>query len=141
MKSLKVCRWVLTVLCLVAAVFMILPIPTMESFFENFGIEPLPDTPIFIYITCLLSATYAVVGVFLVILAFDPMKYGAMVPFAGVSTLFIGLVCGTVGVISVMPNLWFLGDDLSGIIVGLLILIFWQKVKKGCSAETQSSQE
>ena len=141
MRCLKVCLLITAFSCLAAALFMILPIPTIESFFENFGIESLPDTPIFIYITRLVSATYAVIGVFLIIMALDPMKYGVMVPFAAVSTLFIGLVCGTVGVISVIPKLWFLGDALFGIILGLGILISWQKVKKGRSAETQPSQE
>ena len=141
MRRLKLCLWITAVSCLAAAVFMVLPIPTIESFFENFGIEPLPDTPIFIYIARLISATYAVIGVFLVILALKPMKYGVLVPFAGVSTLFIGLVCGTVGVISVIPKLWFLGDALFGIILGLGILISWQKVKKSCRQQTQPSQE
>ena len=141
MKCLKICLWITAVLCLTATVCMLLPIPTLESLLKNFGIGPLPDTPISIYITRLLSATYAVVGVFLIILALDPMKYGVMVPFSGVSALFLGLVCGTVGVISVMPKLWFLGDALSGIILGLLILISWQKVKKGSPAQIQPNPE
>jgi len=143
MRCLKVCLWITAVSCLAAAVCMVLPIAMMESFFEHFGVEPLPDTPIFIYITRLVSATYTVIGVFLIILALDPMKYGVMVPFAGISTLFIGLVCGTVGAISVMPKLWFIGDALGGIVLGLLILISWQKAKKGCGcpAQTQPGQE
>ena len=69
MKCLKVSLWITAVSCLAAAVFMLLPIPTLDSFFEKFGIEPLPDTPLFIYISRLLFATYAVVGAFLIILA------------------------------------------------------------------------
>ena len=141
MRCLKIYLWITAVSCLAAAAGMFLPISMMESFFKCFGIGPLPDTSLFIYITRLISATYAVVGVFLVILALNPKKYGVLVPFSGVSALFLGLMCGTVGVIYVMPKLWFLGDALFGIILGLGILISWQKVKKGCPAETQPSQE
>jgi ABC-type branched-subunit amino acid transport system permease subunit len=111
---------------------MFLPISTWESIAKFFGIESLhlPDSPLVEYAVRLMSATYVAVGVYLVILALNPMKYGIMVPFTGLASVFLGVVCAITGLIVAMPVLWFLGDFIPCVILGILILVFWKQANQ-----------
>jgi hypothetical protein len=109
---------------------MFLPLSMWESIVEFFGMESLPDSPLLLYGIRTVSATFAGVGIFFVILALRPMNYGVMVPFSGWAAVLIGIVCVVSGFKTGMPTLWFLGDAGFCLILGLLILIFWQRAKK-----------
>jgi hypothetical protein len=139
MRGLKICLWIAAIGCLLCVIGMILPVSAFEYITELFGAEPIPDSPVVIYFIRLLSATYAIIGVFFLILAFQPMDYGIMVPFSGLGAFVIGNVCVVTGFVEKMPNLWFLGDGLSCMVIGLLILAFWQKAKKEKSEEPITS--
>jgi hypothetical protein len=129
MRGLKICLWIAGVLCLLLVIGMFLPCPALCAIARAFGIEPTPDSPLLEYMVRLLFATYVGVGVYFVILALDPMKYGVLVPFTGVAALLMGLACVVVGVIAEMPPMWFLSDSLSCLVLGVLILVFWRKAK------------
>ena len=77
-----------------------------------------------------MSATYVAVGVFFIYLAMNPMKYGVLVPFSGMASLFVGIIAAVTGLAVKMPMLWFLGDALGCITIGALILIFWKQAKQ-----------
>jgi hypothetical protein len=130
MRALKICLWIAGVGCLLSVFGMFLPMSVFESIAKFFGIESLPDSLLFMYAFRLMSATYAAVGVFFIILALQPMKYGVMVPFSGVGAVFVGVVCGIAGLLTAMPLWWFLGDSLSCLVLGVLILVFWQQAKQ-----------
>ncbi len=130
MRALKICLWIAGVGCLLSVFGMFLPMPVFESIAKSFGIELLPDSPLLVYAVRLMSATYAAVGVFFIILALDPMKYGVMVPFSGLGAVFVGVVCAIAGLSTAMPLWWFLGDSLSCLVLGVLILVFWQQAKQ-----------
>ncbi len=130
MRALKVCLWIAGIGCLLSVFGMFLPVSAWESIARFFGIESFSDSPQFMYAVRLMSATYAAVGVFFVILALDPMKYGVMVPFSGLGAVFVGVVCAIAGLLAAMPLWWFLGDSLSCAVVGVLILVFWQQTKQ-----------
>jgi len=127
MRALKICLWIAGVGCLLSVFGMFLPMSAIESIAKFFGIESLPDSPLLVYAVRLMSGTYAAVGVFFIILALDPMKYGVMVPFSGVGAVFVGVVCAIAGLLTAMPLWWFLGDSLSCLVLGVLILVFWIK--------------
>jgi hypothetical protein len=127
MRALKICLWIAGVGCLLSVFGMFLPMSVFESIAKFFGIELLPDSPLLVYAVRLMSATYAAVGVFFIILALDPMKYGVMVPFSGLGAVFVGAVCAIAGLLTAMPLWWFLGDSLSCLVLGVLILVFWIK--------------
>ncbi len=130
MRALKICLWIAGVGCLLSVFGMFLPMSRFESIVKFFGIESLPESPQVMYAVRLMSATYAAVGVFFIILTLDPVKYGVMVPFSGLGAVFIGVVCAIAGLLAAMPILWFLGDSLSCLVLGVLILVFWQQAKK-----------
>jgi len=130
MRALKICLWIAGVGCLLSVFGMFLPMSVFESIAKFFGIELLPDSPLFMYAFRLMSATYAAVGVFFIILALQPMKYGVMVPFSGLGAVFVGVVCAIAGLLTAMPLWGFLGDSLSCLVLGVLILVFWQQAKQ-----------
>ena len=63
------------------------------------------------------------------------MKYPVLIPFTGLASVFVGLVCGITGLAAAMPPLWFLGDSLGCLVFVILILVFWQKAKVNQSME------
>lgn len=130
MRALKICLWIAGIGCLLSVLGIFLPVSAWESITKFFGIESFPDSPQFMYAVRLMSATYAAVGVFFVILALDPMKYGVMVPFSGLGAVLIGVVCAIVGLLEAIPLWWLMGDSLSCVVVGVLIFVFWQQAKQ-----------
>ena len=129
MRALKICLWVTGILCLLSVFGMFLPITMWASIAKAFGVELLPDSAVFSYMVRVMLATYVGVGLFFVILALAPMKYGVLVPFTGWATVLLGLICAITGLAVGMPVLWFLGDSIPCVVLGLLILVFWQRAK------------
>lgn len=129
MRALKICLWIAGILCLLSVFGMFLPIRVVESLARAFGVQTLPDSPLVMYAVRVMSATYVAVGMYLVILALHPMKYAVLVPFTGLAAVFLGVVCGITGLVVGMPPLWFLGDSLSCLVFGVLILVFWRQAK------------
>jgi hypothetical protein len=127
MRALKTCLWIVGLICLLAALGLFLPMSVLESLANAFGNEAFPDSPAFAYTIRGLCATYVAAGVFLIILARSPMKYGVMVPFAGAAAIFVGVACGVAGVATRVPPMWFLGDLVSSTLAGILILLLWRR--------------
>ena len=132
MRALKICLWIAGISCLLSVFGMFLPVRLLESFAKLFGGQPFPDSPMFLYMFRVVSATYVGVGVFFVILALRPMDYGVLVAFSGLAAVLLGVVCAVTGLAVGMPVLWFLGDSVPCVVLGLLIFVFWQKARR-CS--------
>jgi hypothetical protein len=130
MRGLKICLLITGILCLLAVVGLFLPLSAFESITAFFGIETLPDSPLIMYAIRVVSAMNVGIGVFFIILALNPVKYGVIVPFSGIVSVLLGVVCGITGSAVGMPAKWFLGDSLSCLVLGVLILVFWQKAKQ-----------
>lgn len=130
MRELKICLWIAAVGCLLSVFGMLLPMRTLEAIAKAFGGEAYGDSPVFEYAVRVMSATYVAVGVFYVILALRPLDFGVMVPFSGLAGVFVGVVCGITGAVLAMPVMWFLGDSLSCVVLGVLIIEFWRRAKR-----------
>jgi hypothetical protein len=129
MRALKICLWIAALGCLLSVFGMFLPIGVLESIAKVFGGQAFPDSPLLPYAIRTVSATFVAVGVFFIILALHPMKYGVIVPFSGLASMFIGVVCAITGPAVGMPTLWFLGDSLSCLVLGVLIIVFWRRAQ------------
>jgi len=115
MRALKISLWIAGIGCLLSLFGMVLPVSSWESIAKLFGVESVPNLPQFSYA---------------IILALDPLKYGVMVPFSGFGAVFVGMVCAIAGLLTKIAFWWFMGDSLSCLILGALILVFWQQAKK-----------
>jgi hypothetical protein len=129
MRALKICLWIAGILCLLSVFGMFLPVSAWVSIAKVFGIESLPDSPLFEYAVRLMSATYVGVGIYFIILALHPMKYGVLIPFSGLAAVVLGVACAITGLTVGMPILWFLGDSLSCVVLGVLIVVFWRQAR------------
>ncbi|MBC8473071.1 MAG: hypothetical protein H8D56_26725 [Planctomycetes bacterium] len=130
MRALKICLWIAGIGCLLSLFGMVLPVSSWQSIAKLFGIESVPNLPQFSYAVRVGSGTYAGVGIFFIILALDPLRYGIMVPFSGLGAVFVGVVCAIAGLLTKMAFWWFMGDSLSCLVLGALILVFWKQAKK-----------
>ena len=137
MRGLKICLWIAGILCLLSIFGIFLPVSAWESILRFFGHKSLdfPSSALMEYTIRVGSATYVAIGVYLIILALRPMKYPVLIPFTGLAAIFIGVVCGVTGLIAAMAPLWYLGDTLGCLVLGTLILLFWQKAKTGRTIE------
>ena len=124
--------WLGGVFCLLSVVGVFLPISVFESIAKYFGVESpgFADQPLVEYAVRLMSGTYVAVGVYLVILAREPMKYGVLVPFTAVASVLLGAGCVVTGLMVGMPVQWFLGDGVPCIVFGVVVLLLWQRVKQ-----------
>ncbi len=127
MRGLKVFLWIAGLFCLSAVAGVFAPMSVWPKVTGIFGVESLPDAPVFVYFARLLSVTYGAIGVFFIILALRPEKYGLIVPFSAVASVLIGATALLTGIVVQLPAKWFLCDSLPCIILGVLIFVFWQQ--------------
>ncbi|MBN2019252.1 MAG: hypothetical protein JW749_03395 [Sedimentisphaerales bacterium] len=130
MGALKICLVVTGIACLAAAPGVFMPMSSWEPVIKFFGVELLPESAVFEYAARVMCATYAGIGIYFIILGLRPMKYGILVPFSGLVSVALGVVCIIIGNQVGMPPKWFLSDGLGGMIFGVLILLFWLKARK-----------
>ena len=131
MRTLKIFLWVAGIACLLSGYGLFMPVSAWEAIANFFGAESLhlPDSPLFVYVVRVCSAMAVAMGVYLIILALNPMKYPVLIPFTGLASIFIGAACGIAGLAVGMPILWFLGDSLGCLLFGILVLASWQQIK------------
>jgi len=128
MKELKIVLWVCAVSCLLGFAFGALPWKAILAFFRFFGIQPPITDPITTYMLRLCMATFGLIGIFFVILARNPMKYGEMLPLAGFGILFMGLFSLLGGIRYGFPVWCYIIDVIFCTVAGVLVFILRKKV-------------
>ena len=129
MKGLKIVLWICGALLLLEFVEMLVPVRFLASWCGRFGIE-MPLDPMSTYMMRMCQASFGLMGVFLIILAKDPLKYGPMVLLAGYGDLFLALVVLAWGSRYGLPPLMVWLGTATLVIVGVLILLFRGKAIK-----------
>jgi len=74
------------------------------------------------------------IGIFFVILARNPLKYGAMLPLAAYGLLCYGVFCLVGGIRYGLPVWTYSGDVIFGVVAGVLILVLRKKAMRANSA-------
>ena len=128
MKGLKVVLWICAICCLSGFVFAALPWRFTVAWFQWTGAEPPTPDAITVYAFRLFMAVSGIIGIFFVILARNPLKYGAMLQFAAYGLLCYGVFCLVGGIKYTIPLGTYLGDVIFGLVAGVLLLIFRRKV-------------
>ncbi len=134
MKTLKIALWVTAVGCLTAVPFIVLPWTVVGNIMLWFGIEPIPNTPIVMYIFRIACGIIGLIGVYFIILARDPLNYGPMLNLGAYGLVIFGLLSLIVGFNMEISPLVYVGDALSGLILGIIIVIFSSRVQKSLNA-------
>ena len=124
MKGLKVVLWICGVGLLLSFPFLLVPWRVMADWCGRMGVEIAISAPVAAYTTRGILACCGLIGVFFVILAKDPLRYGPMLPLAGCGLILVGLVCLAGGIRYKLPVIMFAGDVIFSIVAGLLILVF-----------------
>jgi FtsH-binding integral membrane protein len=131
MKGLKIVLWVTAIGCLTSVPFIFLPWAVVESIGSWFGVELLPGVPIAVYFFKIVLGVFGLIGVFFIILAKDPLKYGSMLNLGTFGLILFGLLALILGFSIGPPLIVYLGDGLSGLVFGFAILIFSFKASTG----------
>jgi hypothetical protein len=128
MKALKAVLVVIGILCLLsAAPGTVAPWPSIVRGLGVIGLEAPPEHPVVVYCTRLSSLTFALIGVFFLVLASDPLRYRPMLVLAVWGCFATAVVALAAGCLTGMQPLWYLGDTAASLIAGLLILAFWPR--------------
>src|SRR5210317_81901 len=99
MRTLRISLWISAIFCFILSLFgLFAPFSVLESLANYFGTKT-----IIIYGTRTASSAFIGMGAISIILASNPMKYGAIVPVSGISSIFIGVVCVVTGLAVGMP--------------------------------------
>lgn len=130
MKTLKFVLWVPAIGCLSAVPFIFLPWSVIESIGSWFGIESLPSMPIAVYFFKVTFGVFGLIGVFFVILARSPLESRPMLSLGAFGLILFGLLALVAGLYLGLPPIVFLGDGLSGLVLGIAILFLSSKLKQ-----------
>jgi hypothetical protein len=133
MTSLKVVLWIAAIGCLTAVPFIFSPWSTVESIACYFGINSLPNAPIAVYFFKVAFGVFGLIGVFFIVLALNPSKYGSMLYLAAFGLILFGILALVLGFSIGLQPIIYLGDGLSGLVLGIAILFFSSKSKQARS--------
>jgi hypothetical protein len=133
MKSLKIALWVVAIGCLISVPFIVLPWSLIERIILWFGVDPMPNAPLAVYLFRVVCGVFGLIGIYFVILARNPLRYGPMLDLAAFGLILFGLLSLFVGVSLQMSPKVYIGDALSGLILGIAITLLSFKAKKTLS--------
>jgi hypothetical protein len=130
-KALKIILWISAIgSSLSGFVTAILPWHVITGFIASSGVQPPGDEPSTIYMFRLGFMAYGMMGVFFGILARNPLKYGVMLPFAACFLVCYSLFRLVGGILYQYPIWHYMGDVITGIVFGVLILILRKRALK-----------
>jgi len=113
---------------------MFLPVDFMESTHNMLGIGEFPRSPLVDYLTRSVAALYGFHGCLLLLISTDPVKYRAIVYYAGAVNLLFGIIIVVIDLHAGMPLVWTLveGPPISVLGAVLLVLNRQAEVQPGC---------
>ena len=124
MKGLKNTLWVCAIGFLLSFIFAVLPWRAFTAWANQFGVQIPAAEPWIVFWVRILFTTYGMIGVFFVILARNPLKYGAMLLLAAYGLLLLGILELIGSIRYALPLITYIVDVIFCFITGILILIF-----------------
>jgi hypothetical protein len=108
---------------LLAFAFALMPEPWFAWCADHLGIDPFPEHPLTYYLARNLSALYGYVGVVMLFVARDLVRYHPLIGALGWGTLSFGILQLVIDSQSGLPVWWVLGEGLSTVAGGICILV------------------
>jgi hypothetical protein len=136
MKALKVVLVVLGIVCILStAPAVVAPWPAIVHWAGVFGYEVPADHPVFVYCVRLSALGYALIGVFFLVVASDPLRYRPMLVLAVCGLLLTAALALATGWLTQMQPPWYLVDCVFSLVAALLILALWPKQASPAATE------
>ena len=104
MNRLKTTLMVCAIAFLLSFIFAALPWRALTAWANQFGVQIPTAEPWTVFWVRILFTTYGMIGVFFVILARNPLKYGEMLLLAAYGLLLFGLLALIGSILYVLPN-------------------------------------
>jgi hypothetical protein len=101
-----------------------LPWSTLVACYQWFGYQFPSSEPLIIYMVRIFAATFGLIGIFYLILALNPLKYGSMLLLAVFGMLSTSAFCLVGGIWYSLPVFVYLFDVITCAVLGLLIMRF-----------------
>ena len=134
MKGLKTVLWICAVCCLSGFVFAALPWRAFTALCHWVGIQPPAAEAITVFMFRLSLAIFGMIGIFFVILARNPLKYGAMLLLAAYGLVCYGVFSLVGGLRYGLPVWTYAGDVIFGVVAGVLLVFFRKKAIRSSTA-------
>ena len=129
MKTLKIILWFIAICAILSGFFnAILPWHIINDWMTITGSPNLGNEPATIYMYRICFMAYGMIGVFFGILARNPLRYGAMLPFAASFLLCYASFRLIGGVLYQYPIGLYIGDVVLNILLGFLILFLRKRI-------------
>jgi hypothetical protein len=139
MNGLKLTLWVCAIGFLLNFIFAALPWQAITDWANAFGVQIPTAEPFTAYFFRLSLATYGMIGVFFVILARNPLKYGGMLLLAAYGLLLLGVLILIGSIRYALPFITYIVDVIFCFITGLLILDFRREAIKREAIQANST--
>ena len=130
MKGLKATLWITAIGCFATVPFVFLPWSILESITSFTGHDPIPDIPVVTYYVKALFITLGFIGIYFIILARNPLKYGPMLYLGGYGLVLFGLLALFLGFTTEISPVVYRGDAVASLTLGIIILAQSSKCKK-----------
>jgi hypothetical protein len=129
MNVIRVFLYIAAILLLLQGFAIFLPFSAVNSILAIFGEEAFPDTSLIKYGLRLTLLIFFWIGIVALLALANPEKYRAILVVFGWGFLTGGAVCLVSGLIYGMSPIYYLGDFIFAVIVGILFLIYKPQVR------------
>jgi len=127
MKGLKIILWICAIIFLLHFIGVALPWSVLTSFYHWGGIQPPTAEPTTVFLLRQFVLICGMIGIFFLLLARNPLNYGAMLLLAGFGLICFGIFSLVGGIRYGLPVWYFSQDSIFCTVVGVLLLIFRKK--------------
>ena len=127
MKGLKIMLWICALSCLLGFICAALPWSVITTFYRWGGVQPPTAEATTVFLLRLFVVICGMIGVFFVILARNPLNYGAMLLLAAYGLICFGIFNLVGGIRYGLPVWIYSQKSIFSVVVGVLILIFRKK--------------
>ncbi|MBN1126492.1 MAG: hypothetical protein JXA82_15915 [Sedimentisphaerales bacterium] len=111
-------------------VFVFCPFKWMTMIHSRIGMGSLEFTPLLSYLTRSLSAMYAIVGAFLMLISFDIEQYRPLLKLSGWIAILGGIGVTYLDAILKLPAFWTWMEGPLTILLGIAILWLLPRIEK-----------
>ena len=136
MRGLRAVLVVIGILCFLSSVPAVAaPWSSIVRWLGILGLDAPPAHPAVVYSMRIGSLAFALIGIFFLVLASDPLRYRPLLVLAVCGCWAVAICALAAGWISQMQPVWYVADVVSCALAGLLIVAFWPRGVQRARAE------